>query len=195
MVRLFILLLVLLGLRTLVHVGPAAAQQGNYTLELSAGLGLYGSDFNMNPGALAGLRLGLPGSQPGRGYYVELQGGVPRQHPPEGCANEMCAQQRGLAPLALISAGIVRDLSPERRLDWQFSAGAGAVLRRRERVDLPSFTDRFPALALSMAGGYRVSERMRLRLGAGTYLAVGGKDYFLAIFPIGTARAGLDIAF
>ena len=114
---------------------------------------MFGSYLNMDPTVFAGLRFEHPQSQPGRALYAEWQGGIAQQHPPEGCANEYCRAEGGRQSFHIVSAGLVRHLLPEgQSLELALSAGAGAFLQRRRRLDLPSYTNRFPALALGVSG-------------------------------------------
>jgi hypothetical protein len=74
----------------------------------------------------------------------------------------------------------------------------GQVRLTTHRANRDAHTFGPPALALSAAGRYRLSEQLMLRLSAGSYFSVGGvpgKEHLLTLNSYATARVGVELAF
>jgi hypothetical protein len=160
------------------------------------GAGIFTSIINIDRSPVLGLRVRTPNF-----FYAEVQGGRTTERPPEGCANEFCHERRGPVTLLLWSVGATWDVlssSLQERSGLELAAGVGQVRLTTRRVNQDPSTSGPPALALSAAGRYRLSEQMMLRLSAGSYFGVRGvpnQEYSLALSSHATVRVGVELAF
>ena len=173
-----------------------AAQARKYSLEPYVAMGFFASHLDLDPAPMLGGRGKLGYS--GGALYLDAQIGTPERHPPEDCHPEFCGIPRGPITLVLWSVGLVGDFvapAPEQPVGVEWGAGLGEARLTIPTDENTTTTGRAPALALSLAASYRISDRASLRVTGGNHFAVVGKDYFFTLTHYATIRGGVEIGF